>query len=223
MTDGYPRSVAGLAVWARANRVTVSEARQRFAQYVALCAIASVPALRESLVFKGGNALDFVWQPNRSTLDLDFSLDMAGVRFEADVETVRDLLGRGLRVVAARFGVALAVNSVRQQPPGEGKTFVTFVARVGYGFPDEPRIIIRMANNEASPHMFPIEISLNEPIGGSTLFTIDENFRQLRVGTLEDIVGEKLRAPAAADPRAQSAAGRARHRRRRQGRPPVES
>lgn len=65
MTGGYPRSVAELAPWADANHVTVDEARRRFAQYVELCGIASVPTLRECLVFKGGNALDFVWMANR--------------------------------------------------------------------------------------------------------------------------------------------------------------
>jgi hypothetical protein len=177
-----------------ANRVTVAEARQRFAQFVALCGIASVPSLRESLVFKGGNALDFVWQPNRSTLDLDFSLDMTGAGFAADVTTIRNLLERGFRIATAHFGVVFSINSVRQQPPGQDKTFITYEARVGYGLPDEARLLIRMANNQPSPHVLPIEISINEPIGASTLFTIDERFQPLRICTIEDIVGEKLRA-----------------------------
>jgi hypothetical protein len=146
------------------------------------------------LVFKGGNALDFVWQPNRSTLDLDFSLDMGGLRFEANVETIRALLERGLRVATNRFGGAFAVNSVRQQPPGEGRTRATYLARVGYGLPDESQRRIRMANNQTSPHVLPIEISSNEPIGAATLFTIDGNYPPLRICTIEDIVGEKLRA-----------------------------
>ena len=173
MTEGYPRSVGDLAAWARENRVTVAEARQRFAQYVVLCGIASVPSLRANLVFKGGNALAFVWRPNRSTLDLDFSLDIVGARFQADIETIRTLLERGLRVATNRFGVAFAVNPIRQQPPGEGRTRATYVARVGYGLPDEAQLLIRMANSQTSPHVLPIEISINEPIGAATLFTID--------------------------------------------------
>ncbi len=194
MPDGYPRSIGDLAVWARTNGVTIDEARLRFAQYVALCGVASVPALRQSLVFKGGNALDFVWQPNRSTVDLDFSLDMTGTSFEATVVTIRNLLERGFRLATSRFGVAFSINSVRQQPPGPDRTFITYTARVGYALPDERQLLIRMANNQTSPHMLPIEISINEPIGASTVFTIDENHEQLRVSTLEDIVGEKLRA-----------------------------
>lgn len=194
MTDVYPRSLADLADWAEANGVTVAEARLRFAQYVALCGIASVPALRQSLVFKGGNALDFVWQPNRSTRDLDFSVDMAGTRFQPNIETIRTLLGRALTIATPRFGVAFAINSVRQQPPGADKTFITYAARLGYALPDERQLLIRMANKQPSPHLLPIDISINEPIGDSTVFTIDEHYEPLRVSTLEDIVGEKLRA-----------------------------
>jgi predicted nucleotidyltransferase component of viral defense system len=186
--------MSDVAAWARTIKVTVAEARERFAQYVALCGIASVPALRESLVFKGGNALDFVWHPNRSTRDLDFSLDMTGAQFDPNVDTIRDLPDRGFRVAMPRFGVAFKITSVTQQPRGEGKTFVTYAARVGYGLPDEAQLLLRMQNNQASPHMLPIDISINEPIVESTRFTIDGNFQQLRVSTVADIVGEKLRS-----------------------------
>lgn len=86
MSSSYPRSFANLPLWAEANGVTIEEARLRFAQFVILCGIASVRSLREHLVFKGGNALDFVLQPNRSTIDLDFSLDMTLGSELADVD-----------------------------------------------------------------------------------------------------------------------------------------
>lgn len=194
MTDNYPRALSDLSHWARSNGVTVLEARLRFAQYVVLCGIASAASLRESLVFKGGNALDFVWQPNRSTTDLDFSFDMSTKGFQANPETIREQLERGFRIVSPRYGVVLVVNSVKQQPPGANRTFVTYSARVGYALPDERQLLIRMANSQTSPHMLPIEISINEPIGDATRFQIDERFQQLRICTLEDIVGEKLRS-----------------------------
>ena len=194
MSDSFPKSMAELATWASANTITIDEARQRFAQYIMLCGIVSVRRLRESLVFKGGNALDFIWQPNRSTIDLDFSLDMADGRFEAAVDTIRILLMQGISLVSSRFGVAIAVYSVRQEPPGENRTFITYTARVGYALPDEHRLLIRMANNQSSPHIIPIEISINEPICDSTVFTLDESYSVLRVNTLADILSEKLRA-----------------------------
>lgn len=76
----YPSTFAMVRVWAGANRISVAEARKRFAQYAILSAIAGSRFLGSALVFKGGNALDFIWQPNRSTTDLDFSLDMTLVR-----------------------------------------------------------------------------------------------------------------------------------------------
>ncbi|MGH2559330.1 MAG: nucleotidyl transferase AbiEii/AbiGii toxin family protein [Thermomicrobiales bacterium] len=194
MTDRFPRSMGELAVWATSNSVTIDEARRRFAQYIALCGIASVRPLREGLVFKGGNALDFVWQPNRSTTDLDFSLDITDPHFEANTDTIRALLGRGFNLVSARFGMAFAIHGVRQNPPGMNRTFITYETSVGYALPDERQLLIRMANNQTSSHVIRIEISINDPICDSTVFTIDENYPQLRVSTLEDIVGEKLRA-----------------------------
>lgn len=50
-----------------------------------------------------------------------------------------------------------------------------------------------MANGEASPQSIPVEISLNEPQCDNTLFRIDDA-HHLRIGTVEDIVAEKLRA-----------------------------
>jgi predicted nucleotidyltransferase component of viral defense system len=145
-------------------------------------------------VFKGGNALDFAWQPNRSTLDLDFSFDESANRFTADVDTIRRLLEQGFRVVSSSHGVSFRVNSVRQQPSGEDKTFITYSARVGYGLPDETQLLLRMANRQPSPHVIPIDISINEPICGSTTLLLDDDRAQLRISTLEDIVSEKLRA-----------------------------
>jgi hypothetical protein len=183
-----------LGLWAAANGVTLDEARRRFAQYVVLCAIASVAALRRHLVFKGGNALEFVWQPNRSTIDLDFSIDQSGDDFEIAAAPIGSLLTRGLHQVGPRFGLALAVHSVRQNPPGEDKTFATYVAKVGYALPDEPRLLLRMANGEPSTHIIPVEMSVNEPICATAEIAIDPAFPNLRVSTLEDIVAEKLRA-----------------------------
>lgn len=194
MSNPFPRSPAELAGWAERNGVSSEEARLRFVQFVVLCGIASILELRESLVFKGGNALDFVWQPNRSTKDLDFSLDMVGARFEANPDSILNLLKRGLTIATQQFGIVFLLTKVEKQPPGQEATFVTYTARVGYAFRDETRLLVRMANGFKGPHVLPIEISINEPIGASTRFTLDSRFQPLRVGTLEDIVAEKLRS-----------------------------
>lgn len=194
VSDPYPRTFQDIAAWSLRTGTPNRDARIRFVQFVILCGIASEPSLQHHLVFKGGNALDFVLQPNRSTIDLDFSLDMHGGETLAGAREIHDALNAGIRQVAPRFGMALMVHSVKQHPPGKDKTFITFEARIGYALHDERQLLIRMANNQTSPHVVPIEISINEPILDSTVFTIDERFGDLRISTLEDIVGEKLRA-----------------------------
>src|SRR5688500_6858350 len=75
MNHKYPASISETQEWARLNNRSIQDARMRFAQFAILYSIASSVALREALVLKGGNALDFIWHPNRSTTDLDFSID----------------------------------------------------------------------------------------------------------------------------------------------------
>lgn len=152
--------------------------------------------LADRLVFKGGNALDLVWQPNRSTIDLDFSLDMDGATFAASAPRIRESLGQGLRVASNRIGIRYAVHSVKPEIPKPHQTFITYTAKVGYVLPDDQRVLDRLARNphQYSSQALPIEISINEPICDSTFVTIDPAYPQIRVSTLEDIVGEKPRA-----------------------------
>lgn len=191
---GYPRRFDEIGAWAEEQGIAVAEARRRFAQFAILAAVAGNRNLRASLVFKGGNALDFVWQPNRSTLDLDFSVDHATLTFEIDESEVERLFGMATSAVQRRFAIWLAVNSVRQQPPGRNRTFPTFVVRCGYALADEPKLIARMARGRPSSQVLDVEIGVNEPIGASTTISLDDRSPALRVATIEDIVAEKLRA-----------------------------
>jgi predicted nucleotidyltransferase component of viral defense system len=193
MTTGYPERFVDVSVWAATNNLSVDEARVRFAQYGVLCGIASVRPLQEGLVFKGGNALDFVWQPNRSTVDLDFSVDAAATGPPLDAESIKALLERGMSTVTPRLGTTFSVHRVRQQPRGTDRTFITYEARIGYAHQDETRLRLRMAQGEASANAIRLDISLNEPICEARLVRLDESHR-LRVATIEDIVAEKLRA-----------------------------
>lgn len=181
-------------MWAKERGVGVAEARLRFAQYAVLRGIVASASLRELLVFKGGNALDFVWSPNRSTLDLDFSVDMSKLASEdLPISRLEDLLARGLAVPSRDLGISFRVHSVRRQPPGEGKTFVTYTAKIGYALPDDLRNRTRLQGGEFSTFVIPVEVSINEPIGADERFPLDAR-TSLRVSTPEDIVAEKLRA-----------------------------
>ncbi len=189
----YPASFGEVGAWARQRGLGVAEARLRFAQYAVLRAIASSASLRRILVFKGGNALDFVWSPNRSTLDLDFSADMSAAgAAELGEARLEELLSGALDASGRESGVVMRVHSVRRQPPGEGKTFVTYTARIGYALPGDRRNRTLLEVGQPSQYVIPVEVSINEPIGADENVAVGD--RSLRVGTLEDIVAEKLRA-----------------------------
>jgi len=193
LTDRYPTSFEAVPVWARQHGISRAEARVRFAQYAILRAIASSASLREMLVFKGGNALDFVWLPNRSTRDLDFSAETALIPADWGVSAIKRLLVQALAVPGRELDIAFAVHRVEQQPAGANKTFVTYLANIQYALRDEPALRVRVQSGEPIPQVIPIEVSLNEPICGSTFVPIDHS-HQVRVCSIEDIVAEKLRA-----------------------------
>lgn len=193
-TDAFPRMFTGITRWAAERGMPGSEARRRFAQFAILTAVASSPVLQDQVVFKGGNALDFVLLPNRSTYDLDFTLDDP----PHDPAVVADLIERnlttGCRRVATELGMALVVQRVRQQPPGPDRTFVTFAISIGYGLPDQRPLIERARRGVRIAQTIDVEISINEAIGASTRLSLGAGFGEIRISTIEEIVSEKLRA-----------------------------
>ncbi len=190
----YPLSFDSLPAWAREHNIAMTEARRRFAQYVMLRAIANSRALSDFLVFKGGNALDFMWQPNRSTLDLDFSTAQVVADLRNEAESLRTLFTGALNNVGPPFGVLCRVAKIEQRPPGQDKTFVTYLVRVAYALPDQGPLRRRMDTDRTyGPQLIDIEISINEPICADEPRDINGTHR-LRVSTIEDIVAEKLRA-----------------------------
>lgn len=189
MKNLYPTSFADIGRWAAESGVPMGEAKFRFAQYGVLRAIAGSKALSGLLVFKGGNALDFIWQPNRSTRDLDFSAKESNL----GTEQIRDLLAASLGRAARETGVAYQVQRVRQNPPGANKTFITYDITVGYALPDDQRSRQKIACGESVSQVVPVEISLNEQICAVVEVDID-GAHPLQVSSLEDILAEKLRA-----------------------------
>ncbi len=194
MSGLYPPSFDSLPTWARTHNIAMTEARRRFAQYVMLRAIVSSRALSGVLVFKGGNALDFMWQPNRSTLDLDFSTARVVADLGREAESLRTLFTGALNSVGPGFGVLCRIARVEQRPPGSDKTFVTYLIRVAYALPDQESLRQRMGIDPTyGPQLIDIEVSINEPICADEPRDIDGT-HPLRISTVEDIVAEKLRA-----------------------------
>ena len=169
--------------------MSVTEARQRYAQFGILQSIAGSRVLSQTLVFKGGNALDFVWIPNRSTIDLDFSSKDA----ELTVERLREFFQPSLQRVSLTTGTLYHLQRVRQQPPGIGRSFITFDISIGYAFADDVRNQERLRAGSPSLASIPVEVSLNEPICAVESIGMNSAYA-LQVSTAEDIVAEKLRA-----------------------------
>ncbi|CAM3271630.1 nucleotidyl transferase AbiEii/AbiGii toxin family protein [Corallococcus sp. ZKHCc1 1396] len=189
MKANYPDSFNTLGAWARDHDIKPSEARVRFVQGTVLSAIASSRSLKSILVFKGGNALDFIWQPNRSTEDLDFSSEDSSL----DEARLQKTLTDTLAATGRKHGISFRINSIKRQPPGPGKTYVLYAVRVGYALPDDPQNRERIERQEPSKAIVLLEISLNECICESTLIEFSSG-TSLKVSTREDIVAEKLRA-----------------------------
>lgn len=189
MDTNYPTTFDAIPAWAKQRQIAPSEARERFAQYVVLRSVAGSRTLSRILVFKGGNALDFVWQPNRSTQDLDFSSTDESL----DKQQLGTLMDQSLAQTGRVLGVALRVQRIDRQPPGLNKTFVTYEVKVGYALPDDRRNQERIERGEPSKSIVQLDISLNEPICDSTPINI-QAANPLRVSTIEDIVAEKLRS-----------------------------
>lgn len=185
----YPKSLPGIGEWAASNRMRVAEAKFRFAQYGILQAVADSRALSRVLAFKGGNALDFVWQPNRSTRDLDFSSKDSTLT----AEQIRTFLTPSLGRVSRSMGVLYRVQRMEQQPPGPNRSFITFEGTVGYALPDDQRNRQLIQQDKNSKAIVPLDVSLNEPICRIVEVNIASSYL-LQVCQLEDIVAEKLRA-----------------------------
>ena len=185
----FPASFDVIGAWAAKNQLLVQEARFRFAQYTVLRAIADSRSLSASLVFKGGNALDFIWEPNRSTKDLDFSARDNNLQ----MPDLKKLLGDSLTRVGGLTGVSYRIQHMEQQPPGQDKTFITFMCKVGYALPDDRKNRERILQGGNVSTVVPLDISLNELICATENIDLDGT-HSLQVCTLEDIVAEKLRA-----------------------------
>ncbi len=188
-----PRSFNELSRWANDRGFPVNEARDRLAQAAVLHSFSTSNRLRTGLVFKGGNALDFVWSPNRSTSDLDFSLDYGQDGSHLDGAWLREAIKHALLLPGPSFRITMQLQRFRQNPPGADRQFVTYDITVGYAFEDERQLALVMREGRSSNNVVPVEVSLNEVVCGAELVTMADGLA-LRVSTVEDIVAEKLRA-----------------------------
>lgn len=190
MKAPYPVSLQDIGPWATSNTRPLEEARARFAQYGVLCAVSRSRSLRGCLIFKGGNALDFLWQPNRSTRDLDFSIVDSGT---ISHEQIEGPLRSALQSIERELGILYNLNKVERRPPGGDKNFPSYRVTIGFAFPTDTPPTRRRLREGYSPRVIPLDISTNDPVCDATEMQLNQSDR-IHVCTLEDIAAEKLRA-----------------------------
>jgi predicted nucleotidyltransferase component of viral defense system len=187
----YPISIAEIEPWRRAHGTTVTEATDRFFQFLVLESIAS-SELREHLYFKGGNALRFIYGNPRSTLDLDFSADHA---VPDDEIMLRDILDRAVRRTFVRHGAKGKVQSVRRNPHRPESTLPTYSAKIGYQLPGDRHFADFETTSVAVSKVVRVEISINDVVCDSDEASLGPRSpNRIVVCTRNDIIAEKLRS-----------------------------
>ena len=158
-----------------------------YAQSYVLLGIASVPELRESLVFKGGTALRKVHLPGyRFSEDLDFSA-VDAPRGEALLEAVRAAVSAGQAAAQAYGPVTMAVQRARERAPHPGGQ-EAFNVRVQFPWQREPMVPVKLEVTHDEPVLLPAPAL---PV----LHGYEEPFDvSVRTYGLEEIAAEKLRA-----------------------------
>ena len=186
----YPVSLAEINSWWQCHDVTLNEAHKRFVQFVVLECIAGSPAGRQ-LNFKGGNALRFLHQNPRSTVDLDFTAENT---FPDDADQIRHLLDRALRQ-ASHFGIRAKCQKIKRNPPGTEKMTPTYEITVAYQFPGDRRYHDFEDASRPIPTIVRLEISISDVVCETEMYQLHpDHGPQLKVCVLEDIIAEKLRA-----------------------------
>jgi predicted nucleotidyltransferase component of viral defense system len=196
----YPTSSEEVAAWRKANQSTLEEARRRFVQFVVLASISMVRSLASRIVFKGGNALQFVHGNVRSTADLDFT---AEADFPDDKREITRLLNAAFKAGLARYRVRLRCQSIERKPPGLDNTMPTYRIKACFQMPGD-RYYQNFDERKTIPEVVELEISLNDVLCETMEKTFSANSSSVRVCTLEDIVAEKLRALLQQVPRRRS-------------------
>ena len=141
---------------------------------------------------KGGILLALNYRSSRFTRDIDFStyLTLSQINVEDLIENFRAALLAAVDLLP--YEVDCLVHGWEQQPPGEDKNFPTIRIRVGYAARGDQRAH-RMLLLNRSPHVVKVDFSLNEPLGNTEFFEIQDG-QSIQIYSLHDLVAEKYRA-----------------------------
>ncbi|MCA9834262.1 MAG: nucleotidyl transferase AbiEii/AbiGii toxin family protein [Thermomicrobiales bacterium] len=192
--SNFPTSFAEVEGWSNQEGIPVLEGRSKYIQFLTLKAIADSSSLRRELVFKGGNALEFIYLENRATTDLDFTYLSA----PGDLDVLKESLGERLSTALQRsddgVGTVIRLQRIDQQPRGKDRTRVTYKVRIGWAAPGQERQRQLLLDGKPGAQIIDLDISVNENVCAYDETLLRDISHPLKVSTIEDIVAEKLRA-----------------------------
>lgn len=163
----------------------------RQAVHIVLIAISGNKFLKSSMIMKGGILLALGYKSYRYTRDIDFSTPATLEEF--DQEDFRERLDESLAYAVERldYGLNCKIQSIKQEPAGDGASFPTIKTTIGYAYKDNPRTHKRLlAGNSSS--VIKLDYSLNEPVGSIDYFSLDDG--NIQVYDIVELVAEKFRA-----------------------------
>ena len=163
----------------------------RQAVHTILIAISGNEFLQSSMIMKGGVLLALGYRSYRFTRDIDFSTPATLEEFDQGdfIERLDESLA--FAVERLSYGLDCRIQSVRQEPAGDGASFPTIRTTIGYAYKDNPKSHKRLLARNSSD-VIKIDYSLNEPVGTIDFFSLDDG--NIQVYDIVELVAEKFRA-----------------------------
>lgn len=154
-----------------------------------LLAISLEDSLRDIMIIKGGILMGIKYKSNRSTLDLDVSIEES--YSESELE---NKLNNSLLYVSTDLpdDVICKVQSVKKFPKHEGATFSSLQMKIGFACRNNPNGIKRLEGKN-SADVIKVDVSINEFIGSTELINL-ENGKTLKCYSLTSMIAEKFRS-----------------------------
>ena len=163
----------------------------RQAVHTILIAISGNEFLQSSMIMKGGMLLTLGYRSYRLTRDIDFSTPATLEEFNQ--EDFKERLDESLAYAVERleYGLDCRIQSIKQEPAGDGASFPTIKTTIGYAYKDNPRSHKRLRTGNSSD-IIKIDYSLNESVGSIDYFSLDDG--NIQVYDIVELVAEKFRA-----------------------------
>lgn len=192
--DRVPLNV-DLATWVKEAGADPVKHRARQVTEILLHAIGLSPALKSSLVLKGGTLMSIAFGSPRTTQDVDFTALAEPEELPRRITTDLDV---ALRRAAADLGyvdLRCQVQSLKYEPRREG--FVDFqapalkltIGSAERGTGEEARL-----ERGRAPQVLGIDISFKEPLLDAQELQLEDLAVSLQVYSPAEVIAEKLRA-----------------------------